>query len=155
MVDRRLVPATVQHAEVMAGELIPLTAREAVVLTGKQPLEALIESLEGAEEAWTYLIDGEPVSMAGVRPHPQDKSFGLLWVVSTPGIYRAKISFLRVSRALVLKWMERYSTLGNLVHSENTPTIQWVEWLGCFVDRERPVIIQGETFFPCVRKRGV
>lgn len=152
--DRRLVPAEVWHAEEMADKLFPVTAREAVLLTGKQPLEALLESLGGAEEAWTFLVDGEPVTIAGVRAHPQNGEFGLLWVVSTPGIYRARISFLRESRTLAARWMEQYPVLGNMVHCENTPTIQWAEWLGFTVHRESPVIIQGETFFPCVQKRG-
>lgn len=155
MVDRQLVPATAQHVEAMADKLFPITAMEAVLLTGKKPLDALLESLKGSQEAWTYLINGEPACMTGVSPHPESKDFGLLWVVSTPGIYQAKISFLRESRVVAARWLERYAALGNLVHSENIPTIQWVEWLGSFVDRGSPVIIQGETFFPCVKRRGV
>lgn len=154
MADRQLVAAEPIHAECMVDDLFPITAREAMILTGKQPLDALLESLDLAEEAWTYLIDGVPASMAGVRPHPQNDDFGLLWVVSTPRIYRAKIGFLRESRAMAEEWMERFEVIGNLVHSENQPTISWAEWLRFFVDRDSPVIIAGETFFPCVRKRG-
>ena len=154
MVDRRIEAAAPIHAELMAKDLFPITAREAVILTGKPPLDALLESLSLAEEAWVYLIDGVPASMAGVRPHPQNEGFGLVWVVSTPQIYKAKIGFLRVSREMVSRWAGRFEVLGNMVHSENEPTISWAEWLGFYIDRDSPVVIGGEEFFPCLRKRG-
>jgi hypothetical protein len=94
MADRQLVAAEPIHAELLADDLFPITAREARLLTGKPPLDALLESLGLAEEAWTYLIDVGAGVHGGRAPPSAERCFRSAVGGSTPRIYRAKIGFL-------------------------------------------------------------
>ena len=91
MADRQLVAAEPIHAELLADDLFPITAREARLLTGKPPLDALLESSPRGG-GLTYLIDGVPASMAGVRPIRRTM-ISVAAVVSTPRIYRRRSAF--------------------------------------------------------------
>ena len=151
--DKRIVEAGFPHIPYLAEHAFEISKREARILADMTLQEALEESLMLSDEAWTMLLDGEPVSMCGVRVMPDAPGVAQAWLISTPRVAEAGIFFLKASKRIVGEWLERYGTLANLVHSENAPTIAWADWLQFNVGRDDPVPCGDDVFFPCVRSR--
>jgi hypothetical protein len=100
----------------------------------QHPEEALLEGLEKSHKAWTMRTKkGALLAIGGVVP--LSEGLAMAWLLGSERIDNNQLSFMRGSKEL-LKEMRAYGTLINVVDSQNTRSIRWLEALGFTVSPE-------------------
>lgn len=124
--------------------------RELAALSPETPHNILWSSYRKSSECYTTLVDENPEAMFGVGPHPENTSFGIVWLLSTPILMDRVFQFVRESREFIHRFNTKYPVIGNLVDSENTKSTKWLERMG-FAPVESKVI-GGRDFYFYVRR---
>lgn len=143
-----IVPATPDHAHLLAPNLRQSDKNEVMASGGREPLEALLRSVElsNPETCWTALLDGHPEIMWGAAPMPQD-GVGCVWLLSSEEMYQIPGRFLFESVQYVEKMFQTFDTLFNYVHATNIKSQQWLENLGfTAIAREEEYGVAKEPF---------
>lgn len=122
--------------------------REIEALAGLEPTEALLISLDGAEEAWTARLDGQPMCMWGVNATSLIGYKGVPWLLGSDLIQRHPMVFLRHSRQIVARWRGMFPELRNYVDARHHRSIRWLRWLGFTIEEARPLGVAGLPFHP-------
>lgn len=126
-----IVPATMEHAVILAERMRQADKDEVLAQSGAHPAFALGASLAVSEVAWTGLVDGEIVAMWGVgRSDELDDTVGVPWLLGTDLVEKHARRFLIHSRPLLEQVQERFPVLENHVDARNTVAIRWLRWLG-------------------------
>lgn len=148
----RILPATVDHAELLAATMREEDRAEVEAAHGVKPLEALLVSLRTSSEAWTLLRGGEVLAMGGVAPVGDTLLTrdvrGQVWLLSGTGVERNRKAFLRATRELLGKLLEEYPELVNAVDARYDRALRWVKWLGFEVGDPQPLGKEGALFCP-------
>ena len=151
-----IVPATAEHARLLAPNLRQSDKEEVMASCGNEPLEALLRSVELSQVCWTALLDDRPEIMWGAAPYPLDDSWGIVWLLSSDRMYEVPGRFLEESDNYVNKMLETFSTLFNYVDARNTKSRMWLKRLGF---EEMPRVESyghaGLPFIPFVRSNNV
>lgn len=148
-----IVPATPDHAHLLAPNLRQSDKNEVMASGGREPLEALLRSVELShpECRWTALLDGRPEIMWGAAQINQDR-VGCVWLLSSEEMYRIPGRFLYESVQYVEKMFQTFDTLFNYVHAMNIKSQQWLENLGfTAIDRENEYGVGKQPFILYVR----
>ncbi len=150
-----IVDATEEHAHGLAPRLRIADATEILISSGLIPLDALLASIKLSTHSWTALLDGKPEIMWGVAPYSYSNSRlnqGVVWLLSSPEMYRIPGRFVKESHIYVSKMLETYDTLFNYVHAENTTSCKWLENMGFeAVDRKEDYGVGQQPFILYVR----
>ena len=104
-----------------------------VAAVGQSPLEALQESLADSSVAYTALVDGQPAAMFGLIPPLSliDYERAGVWMLTgTPVINISPITFVRVSRQIIARFLDCYPILQNWVDARYTASIRWLGLCG-------------------------
>jgi len=117
---------TEQQIELVGNSLRSVDRLEAVLFTGRLPMEAVRESIAGSTVVRTATVDGEPVCLFGIAPgadchHP--------WMVGTDAMdIQPPIRIMVQAR----EFLSSYSTLylRNVILSENKKSIRFLSGLG-------------------------
>lgn len=126
-----VLPATYQHAEMLAENLRADDAAEVMAAAGATPLEATIGSLMVSTVAWTCLKDGRPIAMFGAAPLVYGvTSCGSAWLLGSDEIDTVKREAWVHSRAYVPRLHDYFQTLTAYVDVRNKTSIQWMTRLG-------------------------
>ncbi|CAB4124776.1 hypothetical protein UFOVP63_29 [uncultured Caudovirales phage] len=123
---------------------------------GLTPLDALTQSIHGSTLVYTMIgHEGVPISIVGVSPSPYP-NWGLIWMLGTPGIVSNKITFLRHSRAALVKMFEETGSevLYNYTYAKNKVHHDWLRWLGFTFIRKVSLLPHGEEFYEFAKIRG-
>lgn len=59
-----------------------------------------------------------------------DEHAALIWMLSSPVIYKYPQRFAPASKAIIAKMHEHYPVLTNFIDARNTRHIKWLQWLG-------------------------
>lgn len=102
------------------------------------PTEAMNNGLKNSEEAYTGLIDGEPVCMWGIIRESLIGNVGLAWMVATTLADKHAMTFLRRSKPLLLEVMSKYRTVFNFVDVRNKRAINWLKFMGFVIEEPTP-----------------
>lgn len=116
-----------------ARELAPLLRgedRAEVLAFGLDPIDGLLQSLAGAQEAWTYRADGRIICMAGVTPLSLIGRTGVPWLLGSELVLPHRRRFMVETRRMVVHWLTIFDALRNVVHAEYDAAIRWLRWLG-------------------------
>lgn len=131
-------PATEDDAR----ELVPMLRAQdhaEVLALGREPLEALQESVAQAREAWTYRDDsGAIICMAGVAPISHIGRVGVPWLLGSDLVRAHAPTFYRESRRMVGQWLDTFPVLQNQVPADYTAALRWVKWLGFSIEPAQP-----------------
>lgn len=125
-----IVEAQAWHVKPIADRMRSADRKEMAAL-GYSPEVSMKVALSGAEEAWTGLIDGNPVCMFGVNsssalsPHR-----GIPWMMGTESLDRHAILFLKRCKPQVDRMQSLFSLLENWIAVENVVAVAWLRWLG-------------------------
>lgn len=144
-----IVPATPDHAHLLAPNLRQKDKDEVMASGGREPLEALLRSVELSDDdlCWTALLDGHPEVMWGVAGNDDQPNLGCAWLLSSEEMYRIKGRFIKESHHYVSIMHERFDTLFNYVHAVNLRSQQWLEHLGFLaIDREEEYGVGKQPF---------
>jgi hypothetical protein len=126
---------------------------------GYGPLEALLESLDHSERAYTALFGGEVACMWGVehvRYSALSGRVGAAWLLTTPLVERYPVTFIRHCREELDKLFETYDLLVNAIDGRHVQAVRWAARLGFPMDP--PVIFGPEQrpfFWFRVRKEDL
>lgn len=126
----RIVPATFEHAEILAPNLRKQDKDEVMASGGYDPLGALALSVSVSTMAWTAFEDLMPFVMFGAAAHRDDPELGVVWLLGSDHIYNVKKTFLVQSRNYVSRMHDSFDTLANYVDARNTTSQKWLEALG-------------------------
>ncbi|MCD8351441.1 MAG: hypothetical protein LUC93_12610 [Planctomycetaceae bacterium] len=95
----RLIPATPEHARILAAALSDDHRRELTATGGMSPRVALEVSLASSVEAYTYVDpDGEPLFMMGVEAASPLTGAALVWMLATGAAGGHPRGILRAAR---------------------------------------------------------
>lgn len=149
----QVVPATEEHARVMAPNLREADKAEIAAMTGSYPLTALLRGLQGDVCIVALTPEGDPFLMAGVAPSRFPEA-GYVWMLGTDVIAtRFSLPFLRHGREYFDAFHDVYPLLHNYVDARNEVHIRWLKWLGCTFIQTRRMGVQGRPFHEFVRIR--
>lgn len=118
------------------------------------PFEALVRSVGRSRESWAVERAGRCVCLFGVVPINLLMERGSPWLLGSDELHDIRIPFLRHSRPVIDRLLERYKVLTNWVHVENTLSLAWLRWLRFEIGEARPYGVDGLLFHPVTRKRG-
>ena len=121
---------------------------------GYTPMAALECSLAFATRAWTGLVDGVPVCMFGVTATMLLARTAEPWLLSTDGIMRHRMAFLRANKPYVREMLDLHPHLAGMVHAANTVSIRWLRWMGFAVGAVQPWGPFGALFRPFEMRSG-
>lgn len=123
-----VVPATDAHCIAMAPRLRGRDCREII---GIDPLRIMRASLGRSTHAWTWILDGEPAAMFGLRPRTLvGAAPAIAWLFTTDAIRRDLRTFLLGSRAILSVMLDLYPAIEGCVDERFLESIQWLRRLG-------------------------
>jgi len=107
------------------------------------PMEGLTKSIATSDRTFTGYADSEPCVIFGVGRLSVLSSTGVPWLMGTDKVDENKIRFLRESMIVRDVLMEGYGNLRNIIHMENTNSLNWLQWMGFQL---APPIVWGPHF---------
>lgn len=142
----RVVPTIGEHVDYLAPRLRKSDMKEARAMAASEPYQALRRSVVLSHEAWTGLVDEEPVAIWGLGIGSLCAGLGRPWLVGSEGIEQNAIAFLRRNKACIHRWASRCPKLENWVMAEHEVSVRWLTWLGFSFDEPAPFGPYGVTF---------
>lgn len=139
-------PATERDAEILAPMLSDADRAEVLALSGREPLESLLEGIRYSAEAWTGLVDGEIVCIWGVVPQTLIGQVGVPWMLGSDLVRHYSVPFLRRNKPMIARWRQRWPVLRNVVDARHARAIRWLRWLGFEIGPPVPIGRNGEPF---------
>lgn len=132
MVDALIREADPEDYRAIGANLRDSDVREIEGLIDVPPILALKYSIDQSEYCRIVDVEGEPSMAFGVMTDPGCEDYGLVWFMSTSGVYKVRRRFLRESK----DWVDRmfasgpYVRLHNIADTRNTLHMRWLKWLG-------------------------
>ena len=139
-------PAAPEDIPALAAAMRAADVAEVLASSGQGPDEALRASLAISTQAWTGLIDGEPVCMFGVAAVSILSGRGAPWMLGADRLERYPMTFLRRCRSCVAAMSAVYPSLENYVDERNTLSKRWLGWLGFKLADETITLRNGFKF---------
>ena len=150
-----VTPAKPEHARSFAALLRPADLAECVAEGYADGETALEDALGGSDASWLVLFDGKPAAMYGVGPfRPARLGGAIVWVLTTPEVERAPMTFFRESKRILAELLERHAWLGNLVDANYHCAIRWLSALGFTIGLPAPHCDTGALFCPATIRRA-
>lgn len=110
------------------------------------PEEALVYSFSVSMEIYSAVFMGKVVAMFGIVPRSLVDNHALVWLLTTDGVEKMPIRFLRLSRKVIRFFHMRYKTLYNFVDSRNSQCLNWIRWSGGKVFEAQPYGVEKMPF---------
>lgn len=125
---------------------------------GIAPVDALKAAYQFGTENLTGIgRDGTILGMCGIGV-PIAKGVMSVWMLGTDQLFsdRKYRRYLHLrSGNCVDVWVDRYGSIGNVVHSENLVHIRWLEKLGFTLFKDNPhTAASGAIFYPFIRTQN-
>lgn len=133
-----MVSATEEDVRELA-PLLRVEDRLEVLALGLNPIEGLLQSLAGAQEAWTYRAQGQIVCVAGIAPRSLIGRTGVPWLLGAELVVRHRRSFMVETRRVVARWLTHFDALTNIVDARYEAAIRWLDWLGFEIGEPFPL----------------
>ncbi|MDR3561256.1 MAG: hypothetical protein P4N59_07450 [Negativicutes bacterium] len=136
-------PGDMRH---IAANIRPIDAKEAWCLTGKEPLEAIAESIQRSDTIRIAEYNGEPVAIFGIGRKDLLSGEGIIWLVGTTNFKLMRKTFLQISKETISFLLTFYPVAVNYVLAENKGTIKWLKWCGAEIGDSEPYGTGREMF---------
>lgn len=151
--DKYLRPTTEADVEFVAPRLRQADYQECKAVTGREPLEVLLESLDICSNSLTLTTrEGTPVGLCGVVTSNYGPDVGVVWMCATDAINKHQMTFLRQSQAALKYLAADYRLIFNFVDARNLVHIEWLRWMGfTFINRHENFGFEKRPFFEFVR----
>ena len=149
--------ASREHAEELAPRLHPEDVAVALA-DGKEPLEAIRESIEVSSMAWTLRIDGQVAAIFGAvhkggHPHLNAANAAVSWALTSTLTEKHPREFLRASRQAIGMMLTDFDYLFSLVDARSTKALRWLGHLGYEVRDAVPFGKDSRLFHPLIMRR--
>lgn len=103
---------------------------------GREPLEALLASVEVSRLSGVMVLGGELACIYGVAPI--SPTTGVAWCLTGEPVTRHRVAFLRACRVVLPVLLEDSPTLINMVDARHRGATRWLERLGFTVEAPVP-----------------
>lgn len=124
----RLRPYKPGDEEDLAPRLKPIDVYEVVCASGMEPIDALRLSVQDNLELHTLELDGSIMGLAGVSV--LDQYWHTVWLLTDERLNQCMKTFLKLSREISTKWVNRYVHLCNWVALKNETSRRWLRYIG-------------------------
>lgn len=145
-----IVPVEPSHVLAVARTMRKADRDEVAASDAQEPLQALQDSIDASEGCATFLIDGEPAAIFGVRVLRADflgePVACVAWMLTSEVVNRHPILFAKSSRVVVPMLLERYGCLHNAIDARYGAALRWAEWVGFTVHPPEPFGAAGLPF---------
>lgn len=114
-------------------------------------LAALTESIRGSFDCRVASVGYGPMpdyALFGCAAHRDHPEVGVPWLIGTSMVDRQRRFLTQYIPALVDEWRAMFPALCNFVHTDNTKSIRWLQWLGFTIAPAQPYGPSGEPFHP-------
>lgn len=148
-----LVPATDEHALMMAPLLRPADVAEIHIMFGPDPAEMLRDGIERSSHAYAAIEGGVPFAIGGVVPVSLLAGEGMPWMLGTDGVARNRHWFLRESRQQLSQVLQSYRFLHNACDARYEKSIRWLRWLGFEIGEPFPLGDRRLPYLPFSMRR--
>jgi len=152
-----LEESTMEHAEKLAPIMNEDDKRELWASNHSTPLESLLLGVEYSVEKVTMIgAKGEIIAMLGVVPEFKPDATtnqGIIWALGSPHQFKYSRQFLKMSKNILEKWLQKYSYLENFVDVRHTRSIRWIRWLGFTIGRVELLGPDAMPFFHFYQRR--
>jgi hypothetical protein len=142
----RIIPATVEHIDVIAPRMREADKEEVFAATGRGPRSALLHSLNRSDFAYTVEFDGVPETMFGCGTTSILTKTGAPWLLGTDALEKHYRHFLRGSLYWVDQMRQMYSHLQNVVDDRNEVSKRWLKWIGFTLSEPLPLGYEQRPF---------
>ena len=113
---------------------------------GMSPLKAMKKSFEYTEDCATFLVNGKPAAMFGLKHTGLITRTGIPWLLGTDDIQKDVYGFLKLSKVLYNYGISRCDYMYNFVDVRNTESQKWLKWMGFDVEEAQPYGLFGMPF---------
>ncbi len=148
------VVATIEHAAWLGPRLRQADVLEVEAASGVPAADALVQAVQNSWQAHTWMLDGQPLFIAGVVGHPDDEKLGIPWMLASDEADRHPRRYLAGAHEYVKSFFERHDTLLNFVDNRNIKAQRWLHWLGFQIGDPRPFGVAGLPFRPFWMDKG-
>ena len=140
-----IVPAEMAHVEPIARRCRQADIDELWATAAVLPAQAIEMGLRDSVYSRTWLIDGEPAVIGGIREVAQG---GILWLVTTDLMERHQRAFLIESRKEIEWAKANYNMLWNYIDARNLKAVRWLKWTGFEIGEAVSYGIFKKPFYP-------
>lgn len=139
--------ATLEDAVSLTKRLRESDHIEVSLAAGGVTDDLLMDSVGGPTsiEAWAAEVDGLVVALWGV--HQQKLVVGVPWLLCSPEVARYAKRLVKDGRQWVNRISIQFPILTNMVHAENTSSINWLKSLGFTIGPLHPEYGAGKAPF--------
>lgn len=143
-----VVPATIDLAIQVAWHMREPDVQELWSGFRVTPFMAVEKSMEVSRDTMVGLVDGCPVTIAGIATLTVLSTRGCPWLLSTSEVDDRRHSVALMLRSKrYLAWASRgFDALENYVDARNNRAIQWLRWLNFDIDPAKPFGYDGLPF---------
>jgi hypothetical protein len=136
------IPASTKHAIQLARTLRNADLTELALGSGRNPLTALLESIEGSVIAQAIVDeDGDCLGIWGIAPTDHEL-VGCPWAMGSTRLLSSPKSFMRLCQAIEYLKHHHYPALVNAVWRGNAVSRRWLRSMGFTeVEGEHPDFI--------------
>ena len=146
MVNLTFVKPTVELIESIADDMRQADADEVWASNHHTPLESLKEGWWLSDFSTVVMCDNEPLVMIGLVKRDMLTGSGVVWMLGANRALKYKKQFFTQTKPVIDEMLTICPRLCNMVHSKNTVSIKWLEWLGFTIDEPTPYGPEGELF---------
>lgn len=133
-----ILPATDEHAGILAPRVTAADAAECWAMAHIKPLDALKLSIRHSFMAYTWVIDGEPACMYGISIFGLLDETGYPWMLGTDLVKRHYMPFLRNYRRQLDDMLSMFTTLETYVDARHKVCLRWLKWTGFEIEPPEP-----------------
>lgn len=108
-------------------------------LSGRSPVEALVEGVKISDFSSVVVINGRPCAVIGLTVISYLTGTGVPWMLATYDAVENRRLFVRHSSAGLAEMMTTCPNLVNYVHEDNTIAIRWLKWMGFSIEQSKPM----------------
>lgn len=116
-------------------------------------LVPITQGIEMSVEAYTFVGEGEVLAIAGIVPFPWTQGGASPWLLTSVEALRYPVSMVKISKKVVLHWLEEWNTLINYIDSDYEQAIAWAKCIGFQVGPQEPYGVSGKMFNKIVMEK--
>lgn len=138
--------AGVEHVVALAPRLRAADLAEIQASSGKDPEGVLLCSVALSDAAWAWCIDGTPVLIGGLAPHPENRAWGVPWALGSEDASRHPRQLVGLLVTTARRALLRYERLENYVDARNHKALAFLRWAGFAIHEAEPYGVAGLPF---------
>ncbi len=141
-----IIPATAEHARLIAPKIVDTRLCAIWRKMGRSPEEAAAYSIERSIMSFAGFANGEIGAIFGLGATSFLSDKAMPWLIPTELVAKHSMGFLRRSRQAIKEMTALYPTLEGFVEDQHAASILWLKWLGFIIHEPNVIEPLGASF---------